>query len=400
MVTAIRQLRGWVSFSLEGAEIGRVLSDAAHSELMVWRVAKRGGVVQGRCYAREYHRLARLARKRHCRTRVVKRHGAPFVLNRYRWRWGVVAGAVIVVAASLILSNFVWSVEVNGNVNVTTKEILQVAKENGLTEGALKAGIDYNDIEYQLKKQFNKFAWISINENGTHITIEVSELNPKPDILKFTDPCDVVAKYDGVIQSVEPYRGKAVVKPNDFVRKGSILVSGVVEDAFEKTHYYHATAEVIAQVEHTLTLEQPFDASVTIKTGEVQKRNYLTIFGLRIPLFIGGVEGEYDTSDSYSWLSLFGKELPFGITERTFIMKQTDHLTLDEAGAKRLLTEQVQQKEAEEFADCKILAREYNFTTTETGVTLSADYTVEQDIAEQQQIYLSQQPEENPTESE
>lgn len=400
MVSGIRQLRGWVLFSIEGAEIGRVLSEAAREEKMIWRVCKRGGVVQGRCYAREYRRIARLARKRHCRTKVLKRHGAPFLVNRYRWRWGVAAGAVIVVGASLILSNFVWSVEVNGNVNITTAEILQVARENGLTEGALKAKLDYNDIEYRLKEAFNKFAWISVNENGTHITIEVSEINPKPDILKFTDPCDVVAKYDGVVQSVNPYRGKAVVKPNDFVRKGQVLVSGTVVDAFENTHYYHATADVVAQVDHTFTFEQAYDASVTIKTGEVQKRNYLTIFGLRIPLFFGGVDGEYDAQDQSNWLTLFGRELPFGITERTFTMKQTDHLTLDEAGAKRLLTEQAQQKEAEEFRDCKILAREYKFTTTETGVSLSADYTVEQDIGQQEQIYLSQQPEEAPAESE
>lgn len=389
----VRIFRGWVLFSVIGAQTGDFLTAAAESGLMMWNVHKYKGEILCCCYCKDYKATARFSRKYNCRVKIKKRRGIPFVINHYRFRTGIAVGGAVFFIFIIVSSFFVWDIEVNGNYITPTNDILEAAKELGLKKGAFKYDLDYASIEQDLSGEFGGFAWISINRIGTHIYIEISEMNDKPDIIDLSEPCNVVAKFTGVILEVRPYGGEAVVKEGDAVKEGDLLISGVIEDHLENVFYYHAYGDVLARVEHTAQFVQEFETERTYSTGETNNYSYLNIFGFNIPLFVGDIpEGAKLSEKNYSPLAILGLELPIGLEKSGYDIYSTETVTVDAAGAKRLLEKQAGEWEQENLAGTTILSRQQEFIEESGRVILNVSYTVEQDIAEQKLIQISMVP--------
>ena len=390
MINGLRWIKGWVSFYLIGADSGKALSEGLKQGILIWKVQKRDGKMECRCYCHDYKKFARLARKRHCQIKVATRHGFPFLLHRYRFRVGLLAGAIGFFAFLAVMSCFVWQIDINGNYRLSDAQILQAAEQMGVKKGAFKFGIDFDKVESQLQQQFGGFAWLSINEIGTHVMIEISEMEPKPETVKPSSPCNVVAGYTGIIRDVRPLGGQAVVKAGDVVKEGDLLISGIIDDQLEQTHYYHAYGSVTAEVIRTVSFSQNLNSERTIYTGVEKTKKYLSIFGGRIPLFFEKVEDNMKKqSVQYHPVSIFGFTMPFGIEEITYQVYQTERLRLDEQGARRMLVEQATQWEEENLKGAKILNRQESFQQEGDQRILQIEYTVEQEIGVQKEILLS-----------
>ena len=92
IIRFLRWLLGWVEFEAEGGFPERLLNLAARGGIPLWDTGRRGVVLTARCFARKYKKLRPIARKAGVRLHVVRRHGVPFFLQRYRARAGLVAG--------------------------------------------------------------------------------------------------------------------------------------------------------------------------------------------------------------------------------------------------------------------------------------------------------------------
>ena len=383
-------MKGWVSFYLIGAESGKAISDGLNQDISIWRVQKKDGKIECSCYCRDYKKFSRIARKRHCQIKISTRHGLPFLLHRYRFRFGLLIGTSGFFAFLLVMSCFVWQIDINGNYRLSDAQILQVAEQMGIKKGAFKFGINFDEVESQLQQQFGGFAWISINEIGTHIMIEISEIEPKPETVTPSSPCNVVAGYTGIIRDINPLGGQAVVKSGDVVKEGDLLISGVIDDQLEQTHYYHAYGSVTAEVIRTASFSQNLNSERTIYTGIDKNKKYFSIFGGRIPLFFEKTNDNMkEKSTQYHPLCIFGLTMPFGIEEITYQVYETETLQLDEQGARRMLVEQAEQWEAENLKGAKIINRQENFQQEGEQQILQMEYTVEQEIGVQKEILLS-----------
>lgn len=393
IVKLLRFLRGYVRFIARSGSIERFINLCAHHHIPTWGGRKTENVFSGYTSVNGYKGMHRLARKAGVRTRVTERHGLPFILHRYQKRIGVAAGVLLFVVVLFLSQQFVWIVRVEGCERLEQQQLINALNELGVKRGTLKSGIDVKYVKQNMLLKVSDLAWATLNLRGTTATLVVRERIMPPQKIDISVPANVVAAQDGLIERMVVTDGKAVLKVGDTVCKGEIIVSGVFEDRWGLSHLLRANAEVIAHVPESLEVRVPLKQEKARQTGEVIKRRYLELPGVRLPLFIyTGLEGDYKVETMTRRPKLLGVEIPLDITRESYIFFERDYEEISSDEALRIAQKQLLQKEEDTWGDAVI---ERNVCArTENGVlVLTGEYIVEKDIARQVEIPLLNQKE-------
>ena len=168
---------------------------------------------------------------------------------------------IISLAVSLIivmhLSGLVWDIRVEGNESLTDSEVVLSLAQCGFQIGDMWSKRNLSEIESAFLNSNQRVAWINLNRRGNvaYVKLIEKEVDHKENISSNSDePSNIVAKYDCVIEEITVRRGKPVVKVGDTVRKGDLLVIGVlpIESGGE---ICNADATVIGRINDSLSLE-------------------------------------------------------------------------------------------------------------------------------------------------
>ena len=252
---------------------------------------------------------------------------------RKKRRIGLLIGAVICIFLFYLSTFFVWSVKIEGEGDVSEREILDTLERHGFYEGVLKSRVDVNEVAAMFLADRLEFSFCSINISGAVAHVELQRRSvtryPEPE----HDPYNIVSDSDGVVVRVEAENGLPEVKAGDPVIKGQLLISGVVQNTVNTAfRLERAEGRVWARVEETLTFEVPLEYTEKRYTGE-KRVSVLSVLGHRIGFLRMPKHGEYDIVSSLERPEIFGRELPFGI-ERilyAFYKEKTVDLTESEA---------------------------------------------------------------------
>ena len=169
--------------------------------------------------------------------------------------------------------------------------------------GSLKYKIDTQKLAKDMLNNFQDISWINIKIKGSNMIINLKEIIPKETIVKSKQPCDIIAKKNGIIVNIITKSGTPKVKINDVVQKGDLLVSGKIliennnsesnEPSFD---YVHADAKVIAKTYYQISFKIPYEYTKKKYTGRVQKKYSLIIKNQKINLLPNIKFKNYDKS--------------------------------------------------------------------------------------------------------
>ncbi len=330
--------RGYVIIKVEGFSKERFLNLVVNKNIYVWDIQQKHNCLYMKVSVKGYKELKPLWRKANVKVKIIEKVGAPFFTYRYRRRKVIFIGVIIFVMSLYILSNFVWKINISGNERISTEEIVNVLESNDYKIGRLKSGFSAPQVESLLLKQFSDFSWVSLRKKGTTIEIVISENIEKKELIDRNTPCDIVAKFDGIIDSIATSQGDAVVGIGDVVKKGDILVKSEVylrEDEFGKHYtYVHAEADIIARTYVPVEFTVPREVKVTKYTGKSDTDYSISIFGKNIMLGIPFFDKKYNTSVDYTEMSQlkFGEDYPLPIILVKNIQIETEY-------EKKVLTE-------------------------------------------------------------
>jgi len=349
-------LRGYVRISISGFAIERLINQAAAAGV-VFADLRRDGVCVDACVSRRDLSRAAAIAKRVGATLETKAHvGLPAVLARLKRRWVLLIGLAFFVAALLLLTSFIWRIDIIGNDRISTDDILSVLSENGFAIGTGTRGIVYRDVENALMAQFADIAWVGLDITGTRAVIRLVETIKRPEIIDVTTPMDIVAAKDGIITYMATSLGTPMFRPGDVVRAGDVLVSGRLEIGVEGEaityEYIRATSVVWARLSYQISFEVPLVFYEKTFTGRTRSIYSIMIGEREITLphrqhdFI-----YYHVGFDNTQLSL-GENLPMplGYTVTTIheLDRRLSRRSFDEA---RLIGEEmVQSRIAEELA--------------------------------------------------
>jgi similar to stage IV sporulation protein len=389
-VRILKYVLGYVRFKVENGSIERFINFCTKVDIKLWGIRKKNGVLLANIRAKNYKKLRRVAKKSHVRIHIIKRHGLPFIFNRYEARSGLVAGVVLFLGIIIFLSFFVWKVNVSGNKEISSQEITQTLSDYGLNQGTFRLTLNIHKIEQEVMMKLPDLAWISINLKGSVANVSVKERTYPPELVSCDKPCNVKASQTGQIIKLEPYEGKAMIKQGDTVKQGDIIVSGIITEKSGVLRIVHARAKVIALTSRTLQATENFRQTVQKDTGKKTDHYELDIFGLNIPLYWGGEpKGNYTKSVDQNTLNVFGADLPFGIKTFEFKEYKTEKIKLNEQDALNKAQNSLSNMEKKEFSDMKIIDKSFETQKNENGLTVIGHYNCEENIAYEEEIKIS-----------
>lgn len=140
----------------------------------------------------------------------------------------LVFGMLLILALTLYLPTKVLFIEVAGNENVTTEEILLEAEKAQLYFGSNRSALRSEEIKNHLLSRLNRLNWVGINSVGCVAYINVLEKDPAKET-ESTARVNLVAARDGIITRVILENGNARCTVGQAVAKGEMLISAYTD---------------------------------------------------------------------------------------------------------------------------------------------------------------------------
>lgn len=306
--------RGYVIIAVEGYFLEKFINICTHRQVFLWDVKKKKDrTMTLKVSIKGFRLLPPISHKTRCRVRIIKKCGLPFIKKRYGKRKAFLIGALVFIALFYCLSSFIWSVEITGNKEIESSLIIERLAGLGIKQGALKYGIDTKRVAGSLMLDIKELSWVGVTVKGTKVKIQVDERVLPPVIVSKSEPCNIVARRDGIIKSIVSKAGFDVAKIGDTVIKGQLLVTGIIPGRDEKaqTTLVHAVGTVEARTWYQAECPVNVKTYVTKRTGKKKDSYTLVLFTKKIKLPFGKVSYEnYDRIEINKKLAV-GEDLVF-----------------------------------------------------------------------------------------
>ena len=380
---------GYIDIVVEGYYIERFINICTTRKILLWNLKRDNSItLYASVEIKNFKKLREICKKTKCKIKIKKKKGLPFIIKKYKKRKVFIGFLFLVIMCIIILSNFIWNIEVQGNVNVPKEEILALAEANGLAEGKFINKIDVKNVINKIRLERDDVAWVGIEIKGTNAIIKLVEADIKPEIINEEDYCNIVADKAAMITKITAGNGTPLVKEGDVVKKGDILVAGYLEGKYTGKQYVHSQGEIQAKVWYSATEKVYLKELKKIETGESQNKhsvkinNFLINFNKSIPKF-----EKYDTIETCKKLKLFSNfYLPFELITYTYKEYKEEEVIHSIEEAKQIGTENAIKKLEEEIKDKKILDKQIKVKSEVDYILVEVTLEVEEKIGVEEKI--------------
>ena len=284
MVEFLKYVRGYLRIRVSGFSPERFMNLCSNKGILLWKIEREGDVYYMNIHLDGFRALRPIVRKTGTKVAVLERCGLPFFLPKLFRRKAFIGGLMLAVAFWMVSSLFIWDIQTSGNYRITDDVFDTFLREQQVTVGMKKSGLDIGALEKEIRRTFPEITWASARLSGTKLLIEIKE-NDAPISTQQAAAekgSELVTDYDGTIVAIIVRSGVPKVKVGDAVAKGDVLVAGNVpvynEDATVR-EYLYVDADADIWLEHAMSFSArlPFDYIQKEYTGRTKKRFYLRI---------------------------------------------------------------------------------------------------------------------------
>ncbi len=315
-------LRGYVIMTVSGPYIERFLNVCAARGILLWNLFPCGEKVL-KCHVSmaAFKLLSPIARKTNVQIKILKKCGLPILLTKLKKRIWFVSGLLLCLSLLIVLNQFIWKIEIIGCETISPKLVEEKLAENGLTIGAFRPFINEKKLQNQILINTPELVWLWADKHGSKVIVQVKERTPAPPIHDEHTLANIIATKDGVIESMIIKNGNPMVALGDTVRKGDLLVSGLIlseKDVPPRT--VQSEGEIYARVWYEKTKAFSLWSPVREETGKQETKTTLHLFSKDVSFFKNAETTftDYDIEETEWELSLFGRYLGIGFSRRTF----------------------------------------------------------------------------------
>ena len=361
-------------FTLTGLNLERFLNLLSRQGVPVLTAQRIGPrTLECRCYSADVAAIQALAQEKGWRMENLRPAGLSAVVHRIRHRPGLLIGCVLTLMLLVVLSQFVWRVEVH-QAGAYQADIAAYLAREGYGPGRLRSTVDASALESALTRRYPEVAWFHVYVRFVTLVVDVSQGVPMPE-LPSAQPGDVVAQRDGVIQRIAVFAGTAKVQAGDAVRAGQVLIAGQERGADGQLIPVAARGEVLARCWQSQRVSLP---RYEILSGETGRQTVQT--RLCTPLFAYPRQAE--AAPYLAWNTYVEKQ-PVGgcffpIWQETITQKEIwqQYALRDEETVCREARQAALEKLAETLAAYEIIDKWVDYCMIE-GDTITASATAE-----------------------
>ena len=383
---------GYVKIKVEGLFLERFINICVSKKILLMDIKReKSTIMYANVGIADYKKLKQVARKTKSKIKIQRKKGLPFTIKKYRKRkiFGILF--VVILALLIVSSNYIWNIEISGNVKITNQEILQSLEESGLKVGLSKNDIDINAVISKIRLDREDIAWIGITVKGTNAIVKIKEAAKAPEVIDENKFCNIVANKTGMITKINVQNGTANVKVGDIVEEGDILVNGYLEGKYTGTRYVHGAATVEAKIWYTKKEKAMLKQQIPVQTGNEEKKYSIKFKKNQINLFKTLSKFEkYDTINENKKIILFSNfYLPIEvvkITNKEYVLQDVTYTNEEQT---QILTEKLIKELLEEIGEQKnIVNVNVNTYSQDETVEVEVTYEVLENIGVEQEMNI------------
>ncbi|MBQ7296164.1 MAG: sporulation protein YqfD [Clostridia bacterium] len=323
VVNLLRYIKGYIRFNAAGGFTERFINLCAGKAINIFKSSYENGAFVGETDIRNFAKLRSVARKTGVRITVKEKGGLPFFIKRKKHRAGLLLGFVFYCLFVVIMNMFVWNIDASGSNRYSDEQIIEAAEKVGVRYGICRFFFDESKAAREIYKLFDdELSWVTVNIKASSCFIEVrdSTVGSKPDN-KNKEPSNLVADFDGVILSDETYSGIKNISKGSAVKKGDLLISGIMEDDYGSAVYYSAQGNFTARHMRSCGVELQTDQKVSVICSYT-KKYVLHFFGLPIKIGFSLKDENTDEFVVKRFLQYGTHKLPLGVSIITCVKKE------------------------------------------------------------------------------
>lgn len=303
----------------------------------------------------------------------------------------VVSALVLSMLLVIVSSLLVWDIRIEGNESIPSVSIEEELTKYGIKKGMFVAKIDESRAEVEILEENSEISWININKRGGVIYVKLAESEAtKEEKVEKKGYSNVIATYDCVIEEITVKRGTAQVKKGDVVKKGDLLISGIVSSG-ESIDFCYAEGIVKGRVREQIVAES--DRNYEKISEKSEKSAYLDIyfFNFRINIFkiYRKLQNKCDIIEEIKTFSFpNGKKLPLLLVfgkEKTYEKKTVE---LSDEELVRMTSELLSAKTAARLANSDLLKLKTEGEFTESGYKMTSSVVFLCSVGEDSVFYV------------
>lgn len=386
----IYYILGYVNVVVEGFNIEKFINMCIRKSIFFWNTdRKRTTILSTNIGVKNYKKVAKIAKMCNCKIRITKKRGLPFLLNKYRKRKFFALALIAVIICIGVVSNFIWNIDIQGLDEQKQQEILSFIQNEGVDIGRYKGKIDLQNLINKIRMSRDDIAWVGMEIKGTNLIIKLVEADKKPEIINENDYCNIVATKDGVIERVEAQNGTPVVSKGDTVKKGDVLIQGIIEGKYTDSRLVNAQGDVKARVWYSKKQKVYYNQCYENQTGNKEKKYSLNIKNFQINFFKTLSKFKnYDTIRTVKKLKITSNfYLPMEIVVNENFEKQQNHITYDKDQAKEMGISELKSKLEAEIQNKENISNTYiNTYESEDYIEVEVIYEVLESIGTKEKI--------------
>jgi len=383
---------GYIDIKVEGFFIERFLNICRNKKIILQDLQReKSTYLKVKILKSDFKEIRHIAKITKCKVKIEKKSGIPFFINRYRKR-KIFAIAVLVIAIFIfILTKFIWNIEVNGNKKIPDEEIIKLASEHGISVGKLKSNIDTEKISNKIRLKRDDLSWIGISIKGTNVIITLEEAIKAPEIIDKNEICDIIATEDAIISKIVVQSGTSRVEVGEEVKKGDLLVEGVMEGMYSGVREVHAEADILGKIYYEKEKKEYFIQNEKRATGNEEKKNEICINNFKINFNKRLLNFKnYDTISSSKKVKIFSNfYLPIEIKTTTYKEYENNQKNYSENELKdkieKELDEQIELEYEVSKYEEKYIKRDVFTNVDKDGITVKLVYEIQKEIGTKKQ---------------
>lgn len=386
----IRFLRGYVTFKISGRFPERFINLALKNGIGIFGALPKEGYLTASMVISDYKVIRPLAKRCSVRLKIQSRVGLPFIIFKYRRRWGLGVGIILFIIISLFMQNFVWSMELNGVKSISETGLKASLQEAGFAEGRFKGSMNLSRIENKILLEYEEIGWMSINLLGTHAQVEIKEKSPVPQKEYSSGYSNIFASSDGVILSTNISRGTAKTKAGSAVSKGQLLVSGMYENALGDVHFVDAEAEIIASTCYKFTASIAEEVT-RLKPADYKNRSKIRVFWFDIPITFAPEEPLSTFYDENYQVHIYDTPIPLTVSRQQLVNYDEEIKNITKEEAENILKTELSLYKLFNLKDTKSLTDEYEIIKEENYYKIEAVINCTEDIARKENLIVNEE---------
>ncbi len=282
----LRYFKGYIEIYATGFFLERFLNLCLKENIFLWDLNRKSfEELTAKISISDFKNLPRSARKTRTKIKIGKKYGFPFFVHKHRRRRGIIPSILLFIIILWYFSTHLMGVSIEGTA-VPSEKINSHLASYGIKIGMPVKNINNKILKNQLMTSIEDFGWVGVNLKGSRLYITASDREKPKSAIASELPCNIVASKDGVVRLMEIRDGQTMVLVNTPVKKGDLLVSGVIDSNKVGMRYTHSYGEVWAETVTREEIEIPLKYTQKVMTKRAKTKYTLSLLNFSLRLYL------------------------------------------------------------------------------------------------------------------